>query len=74
MSNINDFLSQNKIDSHSIKELKKSGNAQKMIDNLNDSQKQQLNEILNDKEKLENILKSPQAAAIMKMFGGGKNG
>lgn len=54
-------------------EAAKKGDTKQLIDNLSDQEKQKLNAILNDKAALENILKSPQAAAIMKLFGG-KNG
>lgn len=74
MTNNQNFNNSSKIDPKTVEELKKSGNAQKMIDKLSTEDKQKLNNILNDKEALENILKSPQALALLKMFGGGKNG
>ncbi|MBQ6825312.1 MAG: hypothetical protein IKT38_01060 [Clostridia bacterium] len=51
----------------------KSGKTDKLINSLSNEDKQKLNEILNDKNALSEILKSPQAAAIMKALGG-KNG
>ena len=51
----------------------KSGKTDKLINSLSNEDKQKLNEILNDKNALNEILKSPQAAAIMKALGG-KNG
>lgn len=51
----------------------KKGDTDALIKNLSAKDKEKLNSILNDKKALEDILKSPQAAAIMKLFGG-KNG
>ena len=56
-----------------IKKAKQTGNADELIKNLSLEDKQKLNSLLNDKEALEKLLKSPQAAAILNMFGG-KNG
>lgn len=69
--NFNDF---SKIDNKTVENLKRSGNAEKLINGLSEEQKQKLNSVLNDKKALENILKSPQALALLKMFGGDKNG
>ena len=54
-------------------EAAKKGDTEALIKNLSNEDKQKLNAILNDKKAIENILKSPQAAAILKAFGG-KNG
>lgn len=62
------------LDAKKIEELKKSGNAEQLINNLSNEQKEKLNAVLNDKEALQKVLKSPQAIALLKMFGGGKNG
>ncbi len=56
-----------------IMDYAKKGNTNKLINNLSAEDKQKLNSILNDKTALESILKSPQAAALMKALGG-KNG
>ncbi len=56
-----------------IKKAKQTGNADELIKNLSLEDKQKLNSLLNDKAALEKLLKSPQAAAILNMFGG-KNG
>lgn len=48
----------------------KSGNTDKLINSLSNEDKQKLNKILSDKNALNEILKSPQAAAIMKILGG----
>ncbi len=74
MTNNQNFNDISKIDKETVENLKKSGNAQKLINSLSKEQKQKLNSVLNDKEALENLLKSPQALALLKMFGGGKNG
>lgn len=54
-------------------EAAKKGDTEALIKNLSNEDKQKLNAILNDKKAIESILKSPQAAAILKAFGG-KNG
>lgn len=69
--NIGDISNLNQ---ETVENLKKGGNAQKLINSLSKEDKEKLNKVLNDKKELENILKSPQALALLKMFGGGKNG
>lgn len=64
----------NKLNLNDIEKLKSEGNTEKLINNLSAEQKEKLNAVLNDKEALEKVLKSPQALALMKLFGGGKNG
>ena len=54
-------------------EAAKKGNTDALIKNLSSEEKQKLNLILNDKKAIESILKSPQAVALLKAFGG-KNG
>ncbi len=61
-----------KFDKKTIEAAKK-GNTDALIKNLSQEDKQKLNSILNDKKAIEDILKSPQAAALLKAFGG-KNG
>ena len=56
-----------------ILDAAKKGNTDELIKNLSKEDKEKLNAILNDKKAIENILKSPQAAALLKAFGG-KNG
>lgn len=75
--NIDAMLSglQGNIDRQAIKNAAKSGNTDALINSLSNEDKQKLNSVLNDKSALETVLKSPQAAAILKMLsGGGKNG
>ncbi|MBR4123650.1 MAG: hypothetical protein IKT93_04460 [Clostridia bacterium] len=64
----------NELNLNDIEKLKSEGNTEKLINNLSPEQKEKLNAVLNDKEALEKVLKSPQALALMKLFGGGKNG
>ena len=64
----------NELNLNDIEKLKSKGNTEKLINNLSPEQKEKLNAVLNDKEALEKVLKSPQALALMKLFGGGKNG
>jgi len=61
-----------KFDNKTIEAAKK-GNAKELIKNLSNEDKEKLNSILNDKNAIESILKSPQAAALLKIIGG-KNG
>lgn len=62
-----------KIDRDTLEKATKSGDAQSLVNSLSDKDKQKLNNILNDKKQLEQVLKSPQAQMLLKMFGG-KNG
>ncbi|MBR4972892.1 MAG: hypothetical protein IKY45_00330 [Clostridia bacterium] len=64
----------NELNLNDIEKLKSEGNTENLINNLSPEQKEKLNAVLNDKEALEKVLKSPQALALMKLFGGGKNG
>ena len=64
-----------KIDRDEIAEAARSGDTSKLINSLSEHDKQKLNQILNDKDALSEVLKSPQAIALMKMFKrGGKDG
>lgn len=62
-----------KIDRETLEKATATGNAQTLLSNLSTKDKEKLNNILNDKEQLEKVLKSPQAQMLLKMFGG-KNG
>ena len=53
--------------------MAKSGDKKALLNSLSNEEKEKLNAVLNDKQKLESILKSPQAMAILKALGG-KNG
>lgn len=54
-------------------EAAKQGKTDELLKKLSPQEKEKLNSILNDKSAIESILKSPQAAAILKALGG-KNG
>lgn len=45
-----------------------------LLNMLSQSDKEKVNSILNDKESLEKLLKSPEAVSIMNMLKGNKNG
>lgn len=64
----------NELNLKDIEKLKSQGETSKLINNLSSEQKEKLNAVLSDKEALEKVLKSPQALALLKLFGGGKNG
>lgn len=72
-NNLNDILKNNKIDKKEIENAVKTGKTDKLINNLSPEDKQKLLNVMNDKEAMSNILKSPKAQAILKLFGG-KNG
>ena len=72
-SDINKILNGGKIDRDAIEKAKQSGDVSSLVNNLSCQDKEKLNSILNDKEQLEKVLKSPQAQLLLKMFGG-KNG
>ncbi len=74
-NNNSNHLFNEKIDRNVILETAKSGNTDKLVNSLSKEDKEKLNSILNDRKAIEEMLKSPQAAAIIKMLsGGGKNG
>ena len=65
----------NKIDKEIIRKAAKSGDASALVNSLSKEDKQKLNNILQDKNALAEILNSPRAQTIMKMLGKGtKNG
>ena len=66
---------ENNLNKETILKAAKSGNSDKLIKNLSSKDKETLNSILNDKQKLKEVLSSPEAAALLKILsGGGKNG
>lgn len=69
-----DELSKNgKIDKKAVENAIKTGNTDSLINSLSAEDKQKLLNIMSDKEAMNNILKSPKAQALLKLFGG-KNG
>lgn len=79
--NNNDFInsaikaSGGKLSNDDIKAAAKSGDASKLLNQLSNEDKAKINKMLNDKAALSALLKSPQAAELIKkLSGGGKNG
>ena len=68
---INQTFENFKVDEN-IKNAAKSENIDEMLKNLTPDQASMLNKILSDKKATEEILSSPQAAAIMKALFGKK--
>jgi len=62
-----------KIDRNTLEKATKSGDASSLVNSLSNEDKEKLNNILKDKEQLQQVLKSPQAQMLLKLFGG-KNG
>lgn len=64
-----------KINRNILNNAAETGDATPLINSLSEKDRRKLNNILDNKEELEKILKSPQAQTIFKLFGkGGKNG
>ncbi len=65
-----------KLDKDALNNAINNQNADKLINSLSNSDKEKLSRLMSDKESMQNLLKSPQAQAIMKAFikNGGKNG
>ena len=63
-----------KIDRETLEKATKSGDASALVNNLSQSDKEKLNQILSNKEELAKVLNSPQAQMLLKMFKGDKNG
>lgn len=67
----------NNFNSDEIRKLTENLNEKNVRDfaehHLSENEKRQLNEILSDKNKLKDIMNSPQAKELMKKFGG-RNG
>lgn len=71
---LNDFLKSNaKIDKKAVESAVKTGNTDNLVNGLSAEDKQKLLKIMSDKQAMNDILKSPQAQALLKLFGG-KNG
>jgi len=65
--------SNGKLDRKALESAAKSGDTSTLVNSLSQEDKQKLNNILSDKKALENLLKSPQAQALMKMLKKGNN-
>lgn len=73
-NNLNDLLKANgKIDKKSVENAIKTGNTDSLVNSLSKEDKQKLLNVMSDKQAMSNILKSPEAQALLKLFGG-KNG
>lgn len=59
-------------DPEKLKANAQSGNMSKMLSNMDKKQADKIQEILGDKEKTEQILKTPQAQALIKKLMGDK--
>ena len=71
---LNDLLKSNgKIDKKAVENAVKTGNTDSLINSLSNEDKQKLFNIMSDKQAMNEILKSPKAQALLKLFGG-KNG
>ena len=79
-----DFLNQNnnfdnllknngKIDKKAVENAVKTGNTDSLVNSRSKEDKQKLLNLMSDKQAMKDILKSPQAQALLKLFGG-KNG
>ena len=73
-NNLNDLLKNNgKIDKKAVENAVKTGNTDRLVNSLSAEDKQKLLKLMSDKQAMSDILKSPQAQALLKLFGG-KNG
>ena len=72
--NFENLLKNNgKIDKKAVENAVKTGNTDSLVNSLSKEDKRKLLNIMNDKQAMSDILKSPQAQALLKLFGG-KNG
>lgn len=62
-----------KINHKTISNAAKSGDTSELVNSLSPEDKQKLNNILSDKQALSELLKSPQAQALMKILKKGNN-
>ena len=70
---LSNITSGSKLDKEALSKAAKSGDTSSLINSLSQEDKQKLNNILSDKQELSKVLNSPQAKALMKMFGKGNN-
>ena len=71
---LNDILKANgSVDKKAVEQAIKTGNTDGLVNSLSNEDKQKLLNIMADKQAMNDILKSPQAQALLKLFGG-KNG
>lgn len=73
-NNFDNLLKNNgKIDKKAVENAVKTGNTDSLVNSLSKEDKRKLLNIMNDKQAMSDILKSPQAQALLKLFGD-KNG
>lgn len=73
-NNFDNLLKNNgKIDKKAVENAVKTGNTDSLVNSLSKEDKQKLLNLMSDKQAMKDILKSPQAQALLKLFGG-KNG
>ena len=73
-NNFDNLLKNNgKIDKKAVENAVKTGNTDSLVSSLSKEDKQKLLNLMSDKQAMKDILKSPQAQALLKLFGG-KNG
>ncbi len=53
-----------------VENAAKSGNIKNLLKNADENQTKQIESILSDPEKTKKLLESPQAQALLKLFGG----
>ena len=70
---LNELMKNKNIDKKVVSDAVKNGNTDQLINSLSNEDKQKLLKIMSDKQAMNEILKSPQAQALLKLFGG-KNG
>lgn len=58
------------VSQQTIKEAAQSGNVDDLLKNTNSESSEQIRSVLNDPQKAQKILNSPQAQAIIKMLNG----
>lgn len=73
-NNFDNLLKNNgKIDKKAVENAVKTGNTDSLVNSLSKEDKQKLLNLMSDKQAMKDILKSPEAQALLKLFGG-KNG
>lgn len=65
---INELTKRLGISENQMQDAMKSGNVQDVLKNADSSKAQQIQSILNDPEKTREIMNSPQAQALLKLF------
>lgn len=61
------------VSENQLKNAAQNGNVQDVLKKTDKKQAKKVEEILNDPDKTRELLSSPQAQALLKLFGGDKN-